>query len=179
MTTDERIKRNEECLKKLSKIAKGKYHSPEELKIILNEISNELPITKEKNGMILLDRNNADDMKVNIEFINDLYNWLISTIKKDYNKLKINNYKDFCMEYKKIEIELKNRKKEIKNDTKITLLNFDSIERLKIIVQATKDEYKAMTDSDEKDMVYFNNLLGWYKAIPSETEMFIDSLFEK
>ena len=119
------------------------------------------------------------DMKVNIEFINDFYDWLIMSMKKDYNKLKINNYKDFFMEYKKTEIELKNRKKAIKNDTKITLLNFDSIERLKIIVQATKEEYKAMTDSDKKDMVYFNNLLGWYEAIISETDMFINNLFGK
>lgn len=113
------------------------------------------------------------------KLIYGLYDWLLLMVRKDCKELKKNDCEDFCAEYEQIKKDLLKKRQAIKNNAKINLLNIDSFERLKIIVETTKEEYKAMSDADEKDMVYFNNLLGWYEAIPSETDMFIDSLFEK
>lgn len=113
------------------------------------------------------------------EIIDSFYNWLIVMSEKDCNELKLNRCQDFQEEYKNIIKDLLKKHKFIRNNIRYKQLNTDSVRRLKIIIEATKEEYKAISDIDEKDMGYFNSLLGWYETIPNETDMFIDSLFNR
>lgn len=113
------------------------------------------------------------------KLVDNFYNWLIQTSNEDYHRLRDNNYEDFYGEYEQIVKSLLEKRQAIKNNHEVENLNIDSVERLKIIIEATIDEYKAIENTDDKDIVYFNNLLGWYEAIPTETDMFIHSLFTK
>lgn len=121
----------------------------------------------------------GNKLQVIYEFVDNFYDWLLENASKDFNRLKIYNCIDFCKEYKQLIEDLKNKRQTIKNNGAINCINIDSFERLKIIVEATKEEYKVISDSDKKDMIYFNNLLGWYESIPKETDMFINSLISK
>lgn len=119
------------------------------------------------------------EQKTAYEIIDVFYNWLIVMVKKDCNELKFNSCQDFLDEYQKIVDSLVKKREFLRNDIRYKQFNADSIRRLKIIIGATAEEYEAISNSNEKDMVYFNSLLGWYEAIPSETDMFIDSLLNK
>lgn len=113
------------------------------------------------------------------ELMSNFYDWLIQIVRKDYNELKFYNYEDFYEYYKQVERVFIEKKQEIRANVDITLLNSDSIERLKVIIDITKDEYKEIRATDEKDIIYFNTLLGWYEGISPETDMCIDSLLKK
>lgn len=113
------------------------------------------------------------------EVMDNFYNWLLIIVEKDCNELKFNNCQDFLDEYQKIVDSLVKKREFLKNDIRYKQFNVDSIMRLKIIIEATAEEYEAISDIDKKDMVYFNTLFGWYEAIPFETDMFIDSLLNK
>ena len=113
------------------------------------------------------------------EIMDNFYNWLIIMAKKDFNELEFNSCQDFFDEYQNLIKSLLEKREPIKYDIRYKQFNADSIRRLKIILEATKEEYEAMSNSNDKDMVYFNNLIGWYESIPFETDMFIDSLLSK
>lgn len=113
------------------------------------------------------------------ELMNNFYDWLIQIVRKNYDELKFNNYEDFYEYYKQVKRVFFEKKQEIKTNINITLLNIDSIERLKAIIDMTKEEYKAISATDEKDIIYFNTLLGWYEGISPEIDICIDSLLKK
>lgn len=114
------------------------------------------------------------------EFMSNFYDWLIKIVLKDYDDLKVNNHhEDFYEYYKQVEQVFIKKKQEICDNVDITLLNSDSIERLKVIIDITKDEYEELRATDEKDIMYFNTLLGWYEGIIPEISMCIDSLLNK
>ncbi|OOM05671.1 hypothetical protein [Clostridium saccharobutylicum] len=113
------------------------------------------------------------------EFMSNFYDWLIKITRKDYDELKFKKYEDFYEYYKQVEQVFIKKKQEIGANVNIIRLNIDSIERLKVIIDITKDEYKELRATDEKDIIYFNTLLGWYEGISSEIDMCINSLLNK
>jgi transcription termination factor NusB len=114
------------------------------------------------------------------EFMSNFYDWLIKIVRKDYDELKVNNYhEDFYEYYKQVERGFVEKKQEIGTNINIMCLNTDSIERLKVIIDITKEEYKEISATDEKDIIYFNTLLGWYEGIIPEINICIDSLLKK
>ncbi|MZK49035.1 hypothetical protein [Clostridium beijerinckii] len=113
------------------------------------------------------------------EFMSIFYDWLINIARKDYDELKINKYEDFYKYYKQVEQVFIKKKQERGANVNIKLLNSDSIERLKAIIDITKEEYKEISDIEDKDIIYFNTLLGWYEGIIPEINMCIDSLLNK
>lgn len=123
-----------------------------------------------------IDENNHQTTE---KLIEDFYNWLIMMIKEKYGELEINNCIYFNEEYEKLIYETIAKREDIKSNVIINLLNDDSIQRLKKILNITKEEYSLIGCDDKKDMVYFNQLIGWYEAIPKETNMFINSLYSK
>ncbi|MFL0163981.1 hypothetical protein [Candidatus Clostridium helianthi] len=139
-------------------------------------------IIKEENNMI---REYGFKLKYRqqtaYEIIDGLYEWLLKTAKDTYNQLKGDCYDDFGEYYGEVIKDLSQKGQAIKTNKMLGNLNIDSTNRLKYIVQTTKEEYYTIIDlpDEEKDFVYFNSLLGWYEAIPSETDMFIESLHNK
>ena len=113
------------------------------------------------------------------EFMSNFYDWLIKIARKDYDELKINKYEDFYEDYKQVEQVFIKKKQEIGSNVNIMRLNTDSIERLKVIIDITKEEYKEISNREDKDIIYFNALLGWHEGISSEINICIDSLFNK
>lgn len=113
------------------------------------------------------------------EFMSNFYDWLINIARKDYDELKFKKYEDFYEYYKQVEQVFIKKKQEIGADVNIPLLNRGSIERLKAIIDVTKAEYEELSATDEKDIIYFNTLLGWYEGIIPEIDMCIDSLLNK
>lgn len=113
------------------------------------------------------------------EFMSNFYDWLIKIARKDYNELKIKKYEEFYEYYKQVERGFIEKKQKISDDINIPLLNRDSIERLKVIIDITKEEYKEISATEEKDIIYFNTLIGWYEGIIPEINMCIDSLLNK
>lgn len=113
------------------------------------------------------------------EFMSNFYDWLIKIARKDYDELKINKYEDFYEDYKQVEQVFIKKKQEIGSNVNIMRLNTDSIERLKVIIDITKEEYKEISNREDKDIIYFNALLGWHEGISSEINICIDSLLNK
>jgi hypothetical protein len=113
------------------------------------------------------------------EFMSNFYDWLIKIVRKDYDELKIKKYEDFYEYYEQVERGFVEKKQEIGANVNIMRLNIDSIERLKVIIDITKDEYEELRVTDEKDIIYFNNLFGWNEGISAEIDMCIDSLLNK
>lgn len=120
-----------------------------------------------------------EQQNISSEFMSKFYEWLIQIVRKDYDELKINKYEDFYEYYKQVEQVFIKKKQEIGDNADIILLNSESIERLKVIIDITKEEYKEISATDEKDIIYFNTLLGWYEGIIPEINMCIDSLLNK
>lgn len=139
-------------------------------------------IIKEENNMI---RDYGFKLKYRqptaYEIIDGLYDWLLKTAEDTRNQLKGDCYDDFSEYYNKIIQDLSQKGQAIKDNKILSEFNSDSTSRLNYIVQTTKEEYYTIIDlpDEEKDFVYFNSLLGWYGAIPSETDMFIESLHSK
>lgn len=115
------------------------------------------------------------------EIIDGLYDWLLKTAKDTYNQLKGDCYDDFCKYYDEVIKDLSQKGQAIKTNKVLGNLNIDSTNTLNYIVETTKDEYHTIIDlpDEEKNFLYFNSLLGWYESIPSETDMFIESLHNK
>lgn len=115
------------------------------------------------------------------KIIDDLYEWLLKTAKNIYNQLKDKCYDDFNEYYNEIIKDLLQKKQILKTNKILNSFNIDSINRLNIIVQITKKEYNTITDlpNENKDCIYFNSLLGWYESIIYETDLFIESLYNK
>lgn len=120
-----------------------------------------------------------DTKQVACELIYNFYSWIIQVAKEDCNIIKDNKYKEFYDEYAQIIKNLIEKRKTINSNHEVDNINIDSIEILKIIVEATKEEYKAIKDTNIKNIIYFNNLLGWYEEIPLEMDMFTNSLLIK
>lgn len=74
--------------------------------------------------------------------MSNFYDWLINIARKDYDELKFKKYEDFYEYYKQVEQVFIKKKQEIGADVNIPLLNRDSIERLKAIIDITKAEYE-------------------------------------
>lgn len=137
-------------------------------------------ILKEGNNMLTrYDFKLKYKQKTAYEVVNDLYKWLIETAKDTFNQLNGDNYEDFHEYYAQVINDLYKKDQSVADNKMLREFNVDSINRLTDIVKITKDEYRTIIDlpDEEKDFVYFNSLLGWYGAIPSETDMFIESLY--
>ncbi len=107
----------------------------------------------------------------------NFYNWLIIKAKKDSNELELNGCIDLNNQYQSVIKTLE--KQVIINNDKFEKFNINSIERFKIIIDSIKQEYETIDNTNEKDIIYFNSLLGWYEDIPLEINMFVNSLLNK
>ncbi|WHE06037.1 hypothetical protein PGH24_07585 [Thermoanaerobacterium thermosaccharolyticum] len=96
----------------------------------------------------------------------------------DIKAIKENNYKCLYDEYYETEKLLKDKSNYISKYFYLNLLDYDSIQRLKKIFLGYKEEYEIFKNY-KKDIVFYNDLLGWYKDIPDDVIMFIENLYKK
>lgn len=110
--------------------------------------------------------------------IKDFFNWLADNLNNDMKAIKRSNYEFLYEEYCKAERLLRERRNYISKYYYLNLLDYDSIQRLKKIFTSYKEEYEIFKDY-EKDIAFYNDLLGWYKDIPDDLIMFIENLCKK
>jgi CRISPR/Cas system CSM-associated protein Csm5 (group 7 of RAMP superfamily) len=116
-------------------------------------------------------RNINDDIK-------DFFDWLLDNLNNDIKAIKENNYEWLYEEYCKTKKSLKDKKDKVSNYFYLNFLDYDSIQRLKKIFLNYKEEYEIFKNY-KKDIVFYNDLLGWYKDIPDDVIMFIENLYKK
>ncbi|MEG6570603.1 RAMP superfamily CRISPR-associated protein [Thermoanaerobacterium thermosaccharolyticum] len=110
--------------------------------------------------------------------IKDFFNWLLDNLNNDIKAIKENNYEWLYEEYCKTKKSLKDKKDKVSNYFYLNFLDYDSIQRLKKIFFGYKEEYEIFKNY-KKDIVFYNDLLGWYKDIPDDVIMFIENLYKK
>ncbi len=106
--------------------------------------------------------------KINNE-IKEFFTWLLVCLNEDIRTIKDNNYTDLYEEYnnvKKLLIEKRN------NFTYRISNDFRS--KLKDILLTYKEEYSIL-QKYKKDIFFYNDLLGWYKDIPEDLDLFINN----
>jgi CRISPR/Cas system CSM-associated protein Csm5 (group 7 of RAMP superfamily) len=110
--------------------------------------------------------------------IKDFFNWLLDNLNNDIKAIKENNYEWLYEEYCKTKKSLKDKEDKVSNYFYLNFLDYDSIQRLKKIFLNYKEEYEIFKNY-KKDIVFYNDLLGWYKDIPYDVIMFIENLYKK
>ncbi|MDI6603803.1 MAG: hypothetical protein QME35_01460 [Thermoanaerobacteraceae bacterium] len=110
--------------------------------------------------------------------IKDFFNWLLDNLNNDIKAIKENNYEWLYEEYCKTKKSLKDKKDNVSNYFYLNFLDYDSIQRLRKIFLNYKEEYEIFKNY-KKDIVFYNDLLGWYKDIPDDIIMFIENLYKK
>ncbi|TCW33237.1 hypothetical protein EDC21_12320 [Thermohydrogenium kirishiense] len=110
--------------------------------------------------------------------IKDFFKWILDNLNNDIKAIKENNYECLYDEYYETEKLLKDKSNYISKYFYLNLLDYDSIQRLKKIFLGYKEEYEIFKNY-KKDIVFYNNLLGWYKDIPDDVIMFIENLYKK
>lgn len=110
--------------------------------------------------------------------IKDFFKWILDNLNNDIKAIKENNYECLYDEYYETEKLLKDKSNYISKYFYLNLLDYDSIQRLKKIFFGYKEEYEILKNY-KKDIVLYNDLLGWYKDIPDDVIMFIENLYKK
>lgn len=110
--------------------------------------------------------------------IKDFFKWILDNLNNDIKAIKENNYECLYDEYYETEKLLKDKSNYISKYFYLNLLDYDSIQRLKKIFLGYKEEYEIFKNY-KKDIVFYNDLLGWYKDITDDVIMFIENLYKK
>ena len=111
------------------------------------------------------------------KLVNNFYDWLLCCLKNDYSTVQKYKYQELFGEYKGL-IEHFNNVTMSERISCLKFFNTSSIQKLTTVIECTKEEYSAINEEADSDLIHFNKLLGWYTYIISETKMFIEKTYE-
>jgi len=98
--------------------------------------------------------------------------WLDNTLTTNINAINENNIDVLIVdEYEQLLIKLQKFNMKFNH-----ILTQDSIDRFNKILDITKEEYKIISSEKNKDIVFYNRLLGWYESNFDEITLFATNL---
>lgn len=115
--------------------------------------------------------------------IKKFYRWFDKEYNDDFKEVEIKNFENLMYEYSRVFEEKEEYKKSIYNMLLKIILDKLHREKLEVYLTSTKKQHNILSQKDEEnteeqELIFYDDMLGWYEGISPELMDAIDSLYK-